>query len=182
MTLYRNALIRGWVEGFHWLYRSLVSMKTIRQQIQNNAVALVSIFIAVSGLAYNTWRNETTEEQRNVRHAAFRVLEDLGEVQEVVDARYYYLAFDDEIGSEGELRIRGFGSVAMIRDLMMLMPEPGPAAGETLHATWLEHFADLDQLDEERRHTAEAEMAERELTEAIQLTRSAVLGVLRGLE
>ena len=108
-------------------------MNTIRQQIKNNAVALISIFIAVSTLSYNTWRNETTEEQRNIRHAAFRVLEDLGEVQEVVDSRYYYLAFDNEIGSEGELRIRGFGSVAMIRDLMMLMPEPGPSAGNTLH-------------------------------------------------
>ena len=157
-------------------------MKTIRQQIHNNAVALISIFIAVSALAYNTWRNETTEEQRNVRHAAFRVLEDLGEVQEVVDSRYYYLAFDKEIGSEGELRIRGFGRVAMIRDLMMLMPEPGPSAGEVLHAIWLERFADLDQLDEEQRHTPEAKRAERELTEAIQLTRTAVLGVLRGLE
>lgn len=111
-------------------------MKTIRQQIHNNAVALISIFIAVSALAYNTWRNETTEEQRNVRHAAFRVVEDLGELQEVVDSRYYYLAFDNEIGSEGELRIRGFGSVAMVRDL----------------------------------------------SEAIQQTRDAVLGVLRDLD
>ncbi len=157
-------------------------MKTIRQQIHNNAVALISIFIAVSALAYNTWRNETTEEQRNIRHAAFRVLEDLGELQEVVDSRYYYLAFDNEIGSEGELRIRGFGSVAMVRDLMMLMPEPGPSAGEALHQIWLQRFGDLDQLDDEQRHTTEATNAERELSKAIQQTRDAVLGVLRSLD
>lgn len=157
-------------------------MKTIRQQIHNNAVALISIFIAVSALAYNTWRNETTEEQRNVRHAAFRVLEDLGELQEVVDSRYYYLAFDNEIGSEGELRIRGFGSVAMVRDLMMLMPEPGPSAGEALHHIWLKQFGALDQLDDEQRHTTEATEAERELSEAIQQTRDAVLGVLGDLD
>jgi hypothetical protein len=42
-------------------------MITIRKQIQNNAVALISLFIAVGSLGYNTWRNETTEEQRNVR-------------------------------------------------------------------------------------------------------------------
>jgi hypothetical protein len=157
-------------------------MKTIRQQIHNNAVALISIFIAVSALAYNTWRNETTEEQRNVRHASFRVLEDLGELQEVVDSRYYYLAFDHDIGSEGELRIRGFGSVAMVRDLMMLMPEPGPTAGETLHQVWLEQFGYLDQLDDEQRHTPEATQAERELSKSIQQTRDAVLDVLRGLD
>jgi hypothetical protein len=157
-------------------------MKTIRQQIHNNAVALISIFIAISALAYNTWRNETTEQQRNIRHAAFRVLEDLGELQEVVDSRHYYLAFNREIGSEGELRIRGFGSVAMIRDLMMLMPEPGPSAGQALHEIWLNRFADLDQLDNTRHHTPAASQAERELSEAIKQTRIAVLGVLRGLD
>ncbi len=157
-------------------------MSTIRQQIHNNAVALISIFIAISALGYNTWRNETTEEQRNIRHAAFRVLEELGEVQEVVDSRYYYLAFEQEIASEGELRIRGFGSVAMIRDLMMLMPEPGPAAGEALHQSWLGQFADLDRLDRAGQHTQAAQQAERELTQAIRQARTAVLDVLRGLD
>jgi len=157
-------------------------MNSIRKQIHNNAVALISIFIALSALAYNTWRNETTEEQRNVRHAAFRVIEDLGELQEVVDSRYYYLAFNHEIGSEGELRIRGFGSVAMVRDLMMLMPEPGPSAGEVLHHTWLQRFGDLDQVDEQQRHTSAATKAERELSMVIQQTREAVLRVLSGLD
>jgi hypothetical protein len=32
---------------------------SIREQIHRNAVALISLFIAVSSLAYNTWRNET---------------------------------------------------------------------------------------------------------------------------
>ena len=157
-------------------------MNTIRQQIHNNAVALISICIAISTLAYNTWRNETTEEQRNIRHAAFRVLEDLGELQEVVDSRHYYLAFNQEIGSEGELRLRGFGSVAMIRDLMMLMPAPGPSAGESLYGIWLDRFADLDQLDSDRRHTSAATRAESELSEAIKQTRNAVLGVISELD
>jgi hypothetical protein len=38
---------------------------SISRQIHNNAVALVSIAVAASALAYNTWRNETTEEPRN---------------------------------------------------------------------------------------------------------------------
>jgi len=175
---------RGCLAGHicNHLIRQLDFMPTIRQQIHNNAVALISIFIAVSALAYNTWRNETTEDQRNIRHAAFRVLENLGEVQEVVDSRYYYLAFDREIASEGELRIRGFGSVAMIRDLMMLMPEPGPGAGVALHESWLARFTHLDQLDAGGQHTAAAQEAERELTAAIRQTRAAVLHVLRNLD
>ncbi|MEE8339931.1 MAG: hypothetical protein V3R56_07280 [Xanthomonadales bacterium] len=143
---------------------------------------MISIFVAVSALAYNTWRNETTEEQRNIRHAAFRVLEDLGEVQEVVDSRYYYLAFGSEIAAEGELRIRGFGSVAMIRDLMSLMPPPGPEAGRKLHELWLHHFSSLDQLNASGQHSQAAKEAERELTQAVTQARVAVLEVLRSLE
>ena len=164
------------------VFRSYYFMDTIRQQIHNNAVALISIFIAVSALTYNTWRNETTEEQRNIRHAAFRVLENLGDVQEVVDSRYYYLAYKKKIGSEGELRIRGFGSVAMIRDLMMLMPNPGPSTGEAVFETWQMHFANLDQLDSKGRHTLSAEEAERELSKAVAQARAAVLDILRSLD
>jgi hypothetical protein len=157
-------------------------MTTIRQQIHNNAVALISLLVAVSALAYNTWRNETSEEQRNVRHAAFRVLENLGELQQVVDYRYYYLPFDENEDREGELRIRGFGNAAMIHDLMMLMPEPAPTAGDKLHVLWLEHFARLDDLDSTGQHTGAAASAEQDLTRAIRSARKAVLEVLHDLQ
>ena len=157
-------------------------MITIRKQIHNNAVALISLFIAVGSLGYNTWRNETTEEQRNVRHASFRVLENLGELQQVVDMRYYYLPFEENSEREGDLRIRGFGSAAMIHDLMMLMPAPAPAAGEALHLQWNEFFGSLDDIDSARNHTPEASDAERLLTQAIRGARQAVLDVLKRLE
>ncbi len=157
-------------------------MATIRQQIHNNAVALISLFIAVSSLGYNTWRNETTEEQRNVRHAAFRVLENLGEMQQVVDQRYYYLPFGQTDANEGSLRIRGFGNAAMIRDLMMLMPAPAPEAGESLHELWSGHFNALDDLDELGEHTDGAAEAEMALTRAIGEARQAVLDVLASLD
>jgi len=157
-------------------------MTTIREQIHNNAVALISLLVAVSALAYNTWRNETSEEQRNVRHAAFRVLENLGELQQVVDYRYYYLPFDENEDREGELRIRGFGNAGMIHDLMMLMPAPAPAAGENLHGLWVQHFARLDELDAAGQHTGSATAAEQALTRAIRAAREAVLEVLHDLE
>ena len=52
----------------------------IRKQLKQHSVALISLVIALSSLGYNTWRNETTEEQRNIRHASFRVLECLGDL------------------------------------------------------------------------------------------------------
>jgi hypothetical protein len=157
-------------------------VNSLRQQVHNHAVALISLVIAVSALAYNTWRNETTEEQRNVRHAAFRVLESLGELQEVVDLRYYYLPYEQSPGQEGDLRIRGFGSLAMTRDLMMLMPEPAPDAGERLHRAWLDGFDDLILLDGNGRHAAPAQRAEQDLTSSIERARQAVLEVLKQLD
>ena len=157
-------------------------MATIPEQIHRNAVALISLVVAVSTLAYNTWRNETTEEQRNVRHAAFRVLENLGEMQEVVDARYYYLARGEAGLSEGELRLRGYGSAAMTRDLMMLMPSPAPEAGEQMFDAWVAHFGALDDVDSRGLHTPESTEAEAALTYAIQDTRAAVIEVLHRLD
>ena len=157
-------------------------MATIREQIHRNAVALISLFIAVSGLAYNTWRNETSEEQRNVRHAAFTVLEDLGTMQEVVDARYYYLAVGEEIGLEGELRLRGYGSALMARDLMSLMPDPAPETGEMLRQTWIDEFGALDDVNEEGRRTARAREAKTAMDAAIEKSRETVLAVIESLE
>lgn len=157
-------------------------MATIQEQVHRNAVALISLLIAVSSLGYNTWRNETSEAQRNIRHAAFRVPESLGEIQEIADYRYYYLPFETNSDSEGQLRISGFGEVAMVRDLAMVMPAPAPAAGEEIYRLWGEHVNALTELSETGQHSERAQLAEREITAAVQATRKAVLSVLKNLE
>ena len=73
-------------------------------------------------------------------------------------------------------------AVAMIRDLMSLMPTPGPDAGRELHELWLNHFSSLDQLNVSGQHSEAAKDAERELTQAVSQARVAVLEVLRSLE
>lgn len=157
-------------------------MASFTAQIQRNSVALISLVIAVSTLGYNTWRNETTEHQRNLRHASFRVLETLGELQEVVDYRYYYLPFETAGGQEGSSRLQGYGNVALIKDLMGLMPEPAPAAGNHLQQLWSEHFNTLDDVGADGSHSAAAKRAEQNLTDAINTTRNAVVQVLKDLE
>lgn len=157
-------------------------MATFRTQVRNNSVALISLVIALSSLGYNTWRNETSEKQRNIRHASFRVLEALGELQEAVDYRYYYLPFESGGQAETSSRLEGFGNAAMVRDLMNLMPGSAPETGEALHALWIESFGALDDLDAAGARTAAARQAERDLTAAINDTRAAVVGVLRSLE
>lgn len=155
---------------------------TIRDQLRGNSVALISLFIAIFGLGYNTWRNERTEEQRSIRLASFRVIENLGEIQEIVDARYYYLPFEKEGSAEAELRLRGFGRVAMSRDLMNLMPPPAPTVGQELHSAWIKHFNALDDVDSNGHHTAQGQQAEEALRNALNFSRVTVIDVLKKLD
>lgn len=157
-------------------------MQTLLEQIRGNSVALISLMTALIALGYNTWRNETTESQRNIRQASFRVLESLGELQEVADYRYYYFPFEDVEGGEGKLRLRGYGSVTMVRDLMNLMPPPAPAASDELFRLWNEHVDGLAELDGGGQHTDEAKTAEKELASGIKQARAAVIEVLRRLD
>lgn len=157
-------------------------MADFREQIRSNSVALISLMVAFIALSYNTWRNETSESQRNIRQASFRVIESLGELQEVADYRYYYFPFESNQGREGELRLRGYGSATMVRDLMNLMPDPAPLAGDELFRLWGEHVNALSELDQQQRHTAAAKLAEQELSLAIKQARAAVAEVLTMLD
>ena len=86
-------------------------MATVRQQIRSNAVALISLAVALSSLGYNTWRNERTEHNRNIRTATFEILTKLAELERVV-----FLAQYDHDAASGSPRT-GWTYVLVIRDL-----------------------------------------------------------------
>ena len=69
-------------------------------QVRRNAVALISLIVAVSSLSYNPWRNEKTGPDRNHRVAAFEVLMKLGELEQVVFLHHY----DRDIADRGNAR------------------------------------------------------------------------------
>lgn len=139
---------------------------TVRGAIARHGVALVSLFVALTGLSYNTWRNETTEAHRNVRQAAFVVFEQLGQLQQVVDQRYYAGKVTDVN------RIAGWGKVALIRDMAMLISPSSSRQSARLFETWQ---GQLDLLD--RGEPA----AEREISVAIAGVREQVLRDLEAL-
>lgn len=99
-------------------------------QLKRHSVALISLVVAISSLAYNTWRNEQTESNRNVRVAAFEVLQALGELQIIADHAHYDRNLDT--GNP----ITGWGRVALIRDLSTLVSPATDTAAQALHATW----------------------------------------------
>jgi hypothetical protein len=148
--------------------------ETFRQQVQRNLVALISVVIAVSSLSYNTWRNERTEHNRNLRQASFELLLELGEMRELV----YHLEYDRAVIERSAER-SGWVTAFVIRDLASVLEDPVPAAADSLFRAWSEHWDGLATRDGEgdlvgdSRRTIEAE---------IDILRDMTLAMLRGLE
>ena len=142
------------------------SMSTVRQQLHNNAVALISLVVALGSLGYNTWRNERTEYNRNIRTATFELLGKLSELERVV-----YLAQYDRDATGGNPRT-GWTYVLVIRDLSSLVPAPVPAKAAQLQQVWGENWDGLGRDDEN---------SVNRIDDAIGAARDAALATLRSL-
>jgi hypothetical protein len=139
-------------------------MTSFRQQLRDNAVALISLLVALGSLAYNTWRNERTEHNRNVRTAAFELLTKLAELERVV-----FLAQYDRDVAGGNPRT-GWTYVLVIRDLSGLVPVPVQA--QDLQRVWSGNWEGLGKDDE---------TAVDHIDAAIVKLRDTTLGTLRSL-
>ncbi len=131
-----------------------MNQQSIREQFRRNAVALISLFIAVTGLLYNTWRNEHSEYNRNQRWASFEMLLRLGELQEFVFLSYY-----DETQVDASDFRRGWAKVLTIRDLSTVLDKPISTTAITLHATWGENWEGLQRRDKASKEAIDAAIA-----------------------
>jgi hypothetical protein len=138
---------------------------TFIHQLRRNSLALLSLLVALSALSYNTWRNESTEKNRNIRAAEFEMLKNLGELQQIID--YAHFRHDQQ---RGDVTL-GLSRILLIHDLSMLTPRPVADSAETLLASWR---ANGDKLDS----SLEAASV---LSEQVLETRRVVLDSLRGL-
>jgi hypothetical protein len=117
--------------------------RTIFNQIKRNSVALISLFIAVSSLSYNTWRNELSEKNRNQRHAAFEILLKINELQQVVHFHYY----DKDTTNKGNPRT-AWAYVATIKDLASILNNPLPQSSQNLLDVWERNWQGLAENQE----------------------------------
>jgi hypothetical protein len=141
-------------------------VNTIKSQIGRHSVALISLLVALSSLAYNTWRNEQTEENRNIRTAGIELLLKLGELDRVVFYSHY-----DHDQDRGNPR-SGWAYALTIRDLGSIMHEPAKSSSTELIGTWQKHWSGLGSND----------LAERSISESIDRTRVSVLTALAALD
>ena len=141
-------------------------MASVRQQLVRHSVALISLTVAISSLAYNTWRNELTEANRNVRTAGVELLLKLGDLERVVFFSHY-----DRDTTAGSPRA-GWAFALTIRDLGELIPEPASGASRKLVDDWQANWSQLGEADE----------AAAEISDSIDATRAEVLRVLARLD
>ncbi len=143
-----------------------MSMK-FKKQVRRNAVALISLAIAITGLGYYTWRSEASEFNRTQRAVALEVLMRLGDLQQLVWHHHY----DKDFADKGNLRT-GWTQVIVIRDISQILGDPLPASAISLHQTWSELSADLDASTD----------AKNEMIASIEAVRSDALILLRELD
>jgi hypothetical protein len=139
---------------------------SIPQQLRNNTVALISLVVAISSLAYNTWCNERTERNRNVRAAAFEVMMRAADLERVA-----FLAQYDHDRNGGSPRT-GWTDVLAIQELSALVPGEVPPRAAKLEQAWRENWEGLGKQDE---------TAVNRIDEAIGELREASLATLRSL-
>lgn len=140
---------------------------SLAKQLQRNAVALISIFIAVSSLSYNTWRNEKSEDNRNQRVAAFEILMKLGELQQVVFHHHY----DRDFENRGNPRT-GWTYVLIIRDLSRVLPADIHPVTDELLQRWNDNWDGL----EDNKASVDA------ILDGVEDTRREMLALLQSLE
>lgn len=138
-----------------------------KKQVQRNAVAIISLAIAITGLGYNTWRNEASEANRTQRAVALEVLMRLGDLQQLVWHHHY----DKDFLDKGNLRT-GWTQAIVIRDISQILGDPLPAATKSLHQTWSELSGDLDTSTD----------AKDEIIASIEAVRADALILLRELD
>jgi hypothetical protein len=138
---------------------------TIKSQLRNNAIAIISLVVALSSFSYTAWRTERSERNRTTRQAAFQMLVALGEMKQVVYHGHY-----DHDAVRGNPRT-GWVYVETIRDFSSAMPAPVPAKAEVLMQSWQIHWEGIGTQD------ADADA----VTDAVDDCRAAVVATIRTL-
>jgi len=139
----------------------------LTEQIRRNSLAVISLFVAFSALGYNTWRNEASEQNRNIRQAGFEMLLHIATLQRIT-----YLAHFDKDPQAGNPR-KGWVEVLLLHDLAGLMPRPQQIRSQALWDVWSTNWQGLGKDDDQ---------AVAAIDNAINDLRKDILGALQALD
>ena len=140
---------------------------TIKEQIRRNLVALISLAIAVTGLGYNTWRNEASEHNRNQRLVSIELLLMLADVHQLTQDAHWG---DSE--NRATILREGWSKVLTIRDLAQIAEGSVPASAINLYEAWSTDYKALGTDIE----------AEKRIATAVEAVRSDAHEILKSLD
>lgn len=141
-------------------------VKSLGKQVQANLLTIISLVVALTALGYNTYRNELTEHNRNIRSASFIILQELSQLQLIADHAHY-----DKNQARGN-PIDGWGRVLYMRDLSQLVSPEVMAGTENLIEVWGSNWSALK----------EDEAANERITDAINALRDEVRVTIASLD
>lgn len=139
---------------------------TLAAQLQRNLLAIISLVVALSALGYNSYRNELTETNRNVRSAGFVLLQELSQLQLIADYAHY-----DQDTTKGN-PITGWGRLLYMRDMSQLVSPEVVSGAEALTNVWGREWSTLHEEEESNQR----------ITEAINTLRDQVLEAITSLD
>ncbi|PHS18906.1 MAG: hypothetical protein COA86_06985 [Kangiella sp.] len=102
--------------------------------------AISSVIFAVVGFAYNAWRMEVTEDNNNIRTAAFEVLIVLAEFEQILYAAHY-----DKNTIEGSPRV-GWVKIGLASDLSALISPEIEMEMEKLTDLWHSNWSSITEI------------------------------------
>lgn len=143
-------------------------MTPFKDQLRRHSVALISLAVALTSLGYNTWRNEQTEANRNVRSAGIEYLLKLGELEQVV----FFVTYDADV--ERTSPREGWAYMITLRDLAALTDDTAVEATDALFNAW--------QKNEARLTSTNGRNAAEEISHAADEARTTMLTVLANLD
>jgi len=124
-----------------------------KKQLKQNLLAILSIAIAISALAYNSWRNELSEENRNYRAAGFEIMREAAHLQYLIELTTY--ASD----KKKEDPISGWVKVNLIVSLSKLMMPEILVSAENLKISWIDNLSSLGESETANQRITEANEA-----------------------
>ena len=139
----------------------------IKEQVRRNAVALISLVIAITSLGYNTWRNEASEHNRNQRLVSIELLLMLGDLEQLTLDKHYGADADRDAVSR-----KAWAKVLSIRDLAQISEGSVPESAMALYDIW---SSDYDEL-------GDSTGAKDRIVSALDEVRGDAHDVLKGLD
>lgn len=109
-------------------------------------ISIFSFLFAFVGFSYNVWRTEKTESNNNVREAAFGMLQELANLEQLVYAIHY-----DHSTAEGTPR-NGWVKIGLIQDMSMLVAPTVESKAIQLKEVWAKKW---NQLSEDKQASDE---------------------------